>query len=155
MLIDAGPRDQRPVQALPDYGLTYCGEALSEDLTIAGEVRVTLSVQSNCRDTDFVAKLTDLHPDGSAMLLIDGAIRAMYCHPSGEPHHLAPDRVERVTINLGHICHTFGAGHRIELDVTSSNFRAAPATLTAAIRYWRMTATPTSASPATPFTTPS
>ena len=80
---------------------------------------MTLSVQSNCRDTDFVAKLTDLHPDGSAMLLIDGAIRAMYCHPSGEPHHLAPDRVERVTINLGHICHTIGAGHRIEVDVTS------------------------------------
>jgi hypothetical protein len=122
MLIDAGPRDQRPVQAVPDYGLIYCGNSLSEALTIAGEVRVTLSVQSTCPDTDFVAKLIDLHPDGSAMLLMDGVIRAMYGHPSGEPHHLAPDRVERVNINLGHICHTFGAGHRIELDVTSSNF---------------------------------
>jgi hypothetical protein len=122
MLIDAGPRDQRPLQALPDYGLIYCGEALPEDLTIAGEVRVTLSAQSNCPDTDFVAKLIDLRPDGSAMLLMDGVIRAMYRGPSSEPHHLVPDRVERLTINLGHICHTFGAGHRIELDVTSSNF---------------------------------
>jgi hypothetical protein len=56
------------------------------------------------------------------MLLMDGVIRAMYRHPCGEPQHLAPDRVERVNISLGHICHTFGAGHRIELDVTSSNF---------------------------------
>jgi hypothetical protein len=46
----------------------------------------------------------------------------MYRAPSGEPHQLVPDRVERLTINLGHICHTFGAEHRIELDVTSSNF---------------------------------
>jgi predicted acyl esterase len=44
MLIDAGSRDQRPIQSLADYGLIYCGESLPEDLTIAGEVRVTLSV---------------------------------------------------------------------------------------------------------------
>jgi hypothetical protein len=70
MLIDAGPRDQRPIQALADYGLIYFGEALPADLTIAGEVRVTLSVQSTRPDTDFVAKLIDLHPDGSAMVLM-------------------------------------------------------------------------------------
>ena len=122
MLIDAGPRDQRPVRALPDYGLTYCGETLAEDLTIAGEVRITLSVQSDCPDTDFVAKLIDLHPDGRAMLLMDGVIRAMYRDPSGEPRHLVPGHVERLTINLGHIHHTFAAGHRIEVDITSSNF---------------------------------
>jgi putative CocE/NonD family hydrolase len=121
MLIDAGPRDQRPVQALPDYGLIYRGEALAADLTIAGEVRVTLSVQSNCPDTDCVAKLIDLHPDGRAMLLMDGVIRAMYRDFSGEPRPLVPDRVERLTISLGHIHHTFAAGHRIEVDVTSSN----------------------------------
>jgi len=122
MLIDAGPRDQRLVQRLPNYGLIYCGGALREELTIGGEVRVTLSVQSDCPDTDFAAKLIDLHPDGSAMLLMDGVIRAMYRDPSGEPRHLIPERVERLTINLGHISHTFGAGHRIEVDVTSSNF---------------------------------
>jgi uncharacterized protein len=122
MLIDAGPRDQRPVQSLPDYGLIYRGEALPEDRTIAGEVRATLSVQSNCPDTDFVAKLIDLHPDGRAMLLMDGVIRAMYRDPSGEPRHLVPGRVERLTINLGHIHHTIRAGHRIEVDITSSNF---------------------------------
>jgi hypothetical protein len=85
-------------------------------------VRVALAVESDCLDTDFVAKLIDLHPDGRAMLLMDGVIRAMYRDPSDEPRHLAPNCVERLTINLGHICHTFGAGHRLEVDVTSSNF---------------------------------
>src|SRR5437016_4394958 len=53
MLIDAGPRDQRPAQSLPDYGLIYRGEDLPRALTIAGNVRVTLHIQSNCPDTDF------------------------------------------------------------------------------------------------------
>jgi hypothetical protein len=122
MLIDAGPRDQRPVRSLPDYGLVYRGEALVRDLTIAGNVRVTLHVQSDCPDTDFVAKLIDLEPDGCAMLLMDGVARAMYRDPSGEPSHLVPGRVERLTIDLGHIHYTFRPGHRIEVDVTSSNF---------------------------------
>jgi predicted acyl esterase len=64
MLIDSGPRDKRPVQALPNYGLSYQSEVLDEDLTIAGAVDVTLHIQSNCRDTDFVAKLIELQPDG-------------------------------------------------------------------------------------------
>jgi putative CocE/NonD family hydrolase len=122
MLIDAGPRDLCAVRALPDYGLIYCGEALLADLTIAGEVCLSLSVQSDCPDTDFVAKLIDRHPDGRAMLLMDGVIRAMYRDPSGEACHLVPDRVQHLTINLGHICHTLAAGHRLEVDVNSSNF---------------------------------
>jgi predicted acyl esterase len=81
-------------------------------------------VQSDCPDTDFVVKLIDVHPDGRAMLLMDGVIRAMYRDPSGEARHLAPDRVERLTINLGHICHTFGAGHRLEVDVNEQQLPA-------------------------------
>jgi putative CocE/NonD family hydrolase len=122
MLISAGSRDQRPVRELPDYGLVYRGEELVRPLTIAGNVRVTLSIQSDCPDTDFVAKLIDRHPDGSAMLMMDGITRALYRDPSGEPRALAPDRIERLTIDLGHIHHIFAAGHRIEVDVTSSNF---------------------------------
>ncbi len=90
MLIDAGPRDQRPAQSLPDYGLIYRSEALREDLTIAGAVRVTLHVQSNCPDTDFVVKLIEVEPDGRAMLLMDGVTRAMYRDPSGEPRRWLP-----------------------------------------------------------------
>src|SRR5271168_770667 len=122
MLIDAGPRDQRPAQSLPDYGLIYRGEVLAKDLTIAGAVRVTLHIQSNRPDTDFVAKLIELEPSGRAMLLMDGVTRAMYRNLSSEPQHLIPGHVESLTVDLGHIHHTFRAGHRIEVDVTSSNF---------------------------------
>src|SRR5439155_12407803 len=122
MLIEPGPLDQRPAQALRDYGLIYRGAALSRDLTIAGNVRVMLSVQSNCPDTDFVAKLIELLPDGRAMLLMDGVVRAMYRDPTEGPQKLYPDRVYRVTIELGDIHHSLRAGSRIEVDVTSSNF---------------------------------
>jgi putative CocE/NonD family hydrolase len=122
MLIEPGSQDQRPAQALPDYGLVYRSAALSEDVTIAGNVRVTLHVQSDCPDTDFVAKLIELLPDGRAMLLMDGVIRAMFRVPTEGPQPLAPDRIYPVTIDLGHIHHTFQPGNRIEVDVTSSNF---------------------------------
>ena len=122
MLIDAGPRDQGPPHSLPDYGLIYRSAALQENLTIAGSVHATLHIQSNCPDTDFVAKLIELMPDGRAMMLMDGVVRAMFCDPSGEPRPLVPGRVGRLTIDLGHIHHTFVAGSGIEVDVTSSNF---------------------------------
>jgi putative CocE/NonD family hydrolase len=122
MLIDAGPRDQRPAQALIDYGLLYRGEPLAADLTIAGNVRVTLHVQSDCPDTDFVAKLIERLPDGRAMLLMDGIVRAMYRDGTAAPQHLEPDRVYQVTIGLGDIHNTVRAGSRIEVDVASSNF---------------------------------
>jgi putative CocE/NonD family hydrolase len=122
MLIEPGPLDQRPAQALPDYGLIYRGAPLPRDLTIAGNPRVTLHVQSDCRDTDFVAKLIELLPDGRALLLMDGVVRALYREPAAGPQPLAADRVYLVTIDLGHIHHTFTEGSRIEIDVTSSNF---------------------------------
>ena len=83
---------------------------------------VTLHVRSSCRDTDFIAKLIEVEPDGRAMLLMDGVVRAMYRDGATEPQYLAPDGVYRLTINLADIHHTFRAGNRIQVDVTSSNF---------------------------------
>ena len=122
MLIAAGPLDQRPARALPDYGLVYRGEPLSEPLTIAGNVRVTLAVGSDCPDTDFVAKLIEHHPDGRTLLLMDGVSRALLREPLAGPQPLQPERVYPLVVDLGHIHHTFAAGSRIEVDITSSNF---------------------------------
>jgi uncharacterized protein len=123
MLIDAGQRDQRPAQALADYGLIYRRDVLTEDITIAGQVRVTLHVQSDCPDTDFVAKLIEVEADGRAMLLMDGVVRAMYRDATlPDPQPLQAGRVYALTINLAHIHHTIRAGNRIEVDITSSNF---------------------------------
>lgn len=122
MSIDPGPLDQRPAQAMQDYGLIYRGPALSADLAIAGNVRLTLHAGSDCRDTDFVAKLIELKPNGEAILLMDGVVRAMYREPLAGPQPLSPGHAYRLTIDLGHISHSFAAGSRIEIDVTSSNF---------------------------------
>jgi uncharacterized protein len=122
MLIEAGPRDQRPARTSTDYGLVYRGAALAEDVTIAGNVRVTLHIESDCPDTDFVAKLIEAEPDGPALMLMDGVVRALYRDPSGAARPLSPGRIERLTIDLGHIHHTLRAGNRIEIDVSSSNF---------------------------------
>ena len=122
MLIDPGPLDQRPAQSRPDYGLIYRGAPLAADLTVAGKVRVTLNIGSDCPDTDFVAKLIELLPDGRAILLMDGVTRAMYRDPTAGAQKLEPGQVYPLVVDLGDISHTFRAGSRIEIDVTSSNF---------------------------------
>jgi putative CocE/NonD family hydrolase len=122
MLIDAGPRDQPPAQSLQNYGLIYRGDPLEADLTIAGNVRVVLHVESDCPDTDFIAKLIEELPDGSTMLLMDGLLRAMYRETAAGPQPLVRGRIYPLTIDLGDIHHTFRSGNRIEIDVTSSNF---------------------------------
>ena len=110
------------MHALPNYGLSYQSVVLDEALTIAGAVSVTLHIQSHCRDTDFVAKLIELQPDGCAMLLMDGVVRAMYRNTAAGPQPLTPEQVSQVTIQLGDIHHTFPAGSRLQVDITSSNF---------------------------------
>jgi hypothetical protein len=122
MLIDAGPRDQRSAQALPNYGLIYRGAPLDTDMTIAGNVRGTLHVGSDCPDSDFVVKLVEVLPDGSAMLLMDGVVRAMYRDPTAGAQPLVPEQIYPLSIDLGDIHHTVHADSRIEIDVTSSNF---------------------------------
>ena len=122
MAIDEGPLDQRPVQALPNYGLIYRGKVLDEDLTIAGPVVVTLHVQSNCPDTDFVAKLIEFEPDGRTTLLMDGVIRAMYRQPEAGAQRLQAEKIYRVSIHLTHLHHTVQTGSCLQVDITSSNF---------------------------------
>jgi putative CocE/NonD family hydrolase len=122
MIITSGVHDQRPLRSLPGYGLVYAGEPLAEDLTVAGPVEVVLTAESDCPDTDFVVKLIDIQPDGAALLMMDGVLRALYRDGGSEPRPLTPGSRAEVRVNLGQIHHTFAAGHRIGVDVTSSNF---------------------------------
>ena len=122
MAIDAGPLDQRPAEAHPDYSLIYLGAPLETSMTLAGPVSVSLHVSSDCLDTDFVAKLVEVSPDGKAALLMDGVVRAMYRDGAAEPRRLSEGEIIRVKIPLGHIHHTVAAGNRLRVDVSSSNF---------------------------------
>ncbi len=124
MLIDAGPRDQRPAQALPDYGLIYRGEAAGGRISRSpARCASRCTSQSDCPDTDFIAKLIEVaarRPRHAA----DGWRGARDVPRCGRPtpQPLEPGRVYRLTIEpRAHPPHD-ARGHRIEVDVTSSNF---------------------------------
>jgi uncharacterized protein len=115
-----GPRDQRAIEARPDV-LTYTTPELEHDVEVTGPVRVELWACSSAPDTDFVAGLVDVYPDGRAYNLTNGIIRARYRSGLAESL-LEPDQPYRFWIDLWATSNVFKAGHRIRLQVTSSNF---------------------------------
>jgi putative CocE/NonD family hydrolase len=118
---NAGPRDQRGVERRADV-LSYTSEPLTEPLTVIGPVELVLHASSSARDTDFTAKLVDVAPDGSAVNLADGILRARYRDSLSEPSLLEPGQVYELRIDLVATANVFAAGHGIRLDVSSSNF---------------------------------
>jgi len=85
-------------------------------------VSLTLFVSSSAADTDFTGKLVDVFPDGRAIFLTDGILRARYRNSLAEPELLAPGEVYEVTLDLSVTSNVFLPGHRIRLEVSSSNF---------------------------------
>jgi putative CocE/NonD family hydrolase len=118
-----GPYDQRPVEGREDV-LVYTSDVLSEDVEVTGPIKVHLWAVSSAPDTDFVARLVDVHPDGYAQNLTDGIIRARYRNfERGEaPSLIEPGAAYEYEIDLWATSNLFKAGHRIRLDVTSSSF---------------------------------
>lgn len=120
--IAKGSLDQRPAKANRQDVLVYKTEVLAKDLEIAGKAEIILHGSSNCKDTDFIAKLIDVHPDGKAMLVLDGVIRALYRESPKKPVPMEPNTIYAFTISLGHMSHVFKAEHQIEVNISSSNF---------------------------------
>jgi putative CocE/NonD family hydrolase len=118
---NAGPRDQRAVESRHDV-LCYTSEPLAEPVEVIGPVLAVLHVSSSAPDTDFTAKLVDVAPDGRAENLADGILRARYRESLSEPSLLEPERVYQVSVDLVATAVVFAAGHRIRLEVSSSNF---------------------------------
>jgi putative CocE/NonD family hydrolase len=112
-----GPYDQRVVEARPDV-LTYTSKPCEQPLEVTGPMRVTLYVATDAPDTDFVARLVDVYPDGRAISVTDGIARL-----SAAIHaHAQPEQSYRLDIDLWVTSIVFLPGHRIRLDVTSSSF---------------------------------
>ena len=118
---DAGPRDQRPVEARNDV-LCFTGPVLADPLEVTGHVSLALLVSSSAVDTDFMGKLVDVHPDGAAINLCEGMLRARYRNSLSTPELLEPGRVYELTLDLSVTSNVFLPGHRIRLEVASSNF---------------------------------
>lgn len=118
---NAGPRDQRRNESRADV-LCYTGEPLDRPLEVIGPVRVLLHVSSTAVDTDFTATLVDVHPDGRAELVCDGIVRCRYRTSTARPEFMDPGTVYEIDIDLVATAYVFAAGHRLRLDVSSSNF---------------------------------
>jgi uncharacterized protein len=117
----AGPIDQADVEARNDV-LVYTSAPLTSALRIAGPLRAVLDVSSSARDTDFVARLVHVSPDGRALGIQEGALRARYREGINKPKLLEPGVKTRVEIDMRSIAYTIPAGHRLRLHVTSSSF---------------------------------
>jgi putative CocE/NonD family hydrolase len=113
--------DQRIIELRPDV-LTYSTPPLEHDTEVTGPVRVQLWAYSSAADTDFVARLVDVYPDGRAYNLTDGIIRARFRGGKPALNSLEPGRPYAFEIDLWATSNVFKAGHRIRLQVTSSNF---------------------------------
>lgn len=117
----AGPVDQRPVESRDDV-LCYTTPVLDEPLEVTGHVSLTLYACSSALDTDFTAKLVDVFPDGRAIFLTDGIMRARYRNSLAEPEPLIPGQPCQLSLDLSVTSNVFLPGHRIRLEISSSNF---------------------------------
>ena len=120
-LLPSGAFDQRDVERRDDV-LVYTTDPLEEDLTVIGPVAVELWAASSARDTDFTAKLVDVHLDGYAHNVAEGIRRARYRNSDYTTSWITPGAVHDYTIDLGYTATVFRRGHRIRLEVSSSNF---------------------------------
>ena len=102
--------------------LVYTSEPLEDDLEVTGPVTMTLYASSSSRDTDFAATLVDVHPDGRAINICEGLMRARFRESIEEPTLIEPGRVYAYTIDMWETSNLFRAGHRLRVEVTSSNF---------------------------------
>ena len=116
-----GPMDQRPVEQRQDV-LVYTTKPLKHDLEAIGPVQVVLYVATSARDTDFTAKLVDVFADGSARNLTDGILRLRYRNSLEKPELGNAGEIYRVTVDAGVTSNVFLKGHRIRVEISSSNF---------------------------------
>ncbi|HZO81278.1 MAG TPA: CocE/NonD family hydrolase [Candidatus Binataceae bacterium] len=116
-----GAMDQSAVEHRADV-LVYSTEPLAEDLEVIGPVSLTLYASSSAPDTDFTAKLVDVGPCGFARNLTDGIIRARVRESQSEPKLMVPGKVYEFKIDMWATANVFKAGHRVRLEVSSSNF---------------------------------
>lgn len=116
-----GPRDQRVVE-LRDDVLVYSTPVLDQPVEVTGPIELCLFVASSARDTDFTGKLVDVYPDGRAIILTEGILRARYRNSFTDPELLEPETVYEIRLDLWATANVFLPGHRIRLEVSSSNF---------------------------------
>ena len=116
-----GPQDQRPAEERHDV-LVYTTAPFTKDTEVTGPVSLDLYVSTSAVDTDFTGKLVDVWPDGFAENLTEGILRLRYRNSQEKPELANPGESYRITVDLWATSNVFLAGHKLRLEVSSSNF---------------------------------
>ena len=116
----SGPRDMRDSVENRDDNLIYSTDILTEPLTIIGRIKAKLFVESNCLDTDFAIRISDVYPDGRSMILTQGILRGRLRDTLGVEHLMVLDSIYEIDIETEVIAQTFLPGHKLRLVITSS-----------------------------------
>jgi putative CocE/NonD family hydrolase len=120
--VTGGAFDQRKMEARNDI-LVYSSDPLNEGVEVSGPVEVTLYVSSDAKDTDFTAKVIDVYPDGTAYNLDETIQRLRYRNGYDKPPAwMEKGRVYKVSLPAMNTSNYFAAGHRIRIEISSSNF---------------------------------
>ena len=116
-----GPQDQRPAEARGDV-LVFSSPAFTQSTEVTGPIALDLYVSSSAVDTDFTGKLVDVWPNGFAQNLTEGILRLRYRN-SQEKRELAnPGEIYHISVDLWATSNVFLPGHKLRLEVSSSNF---------------------------------
>jgi putative CocE/NonD family hydrolase len=116
-----GPQDQSKAESRNDV-LVFTTPALTKDLEVTGPVSLDLYVSSSALDTDFTGKLVDVWPNGFAQNLTEGILRLRYRNSQEKPELAKPGETYHITVDLWATSNVFLAGHKLRLEVSSSNF---------------------------------
>ncbi|MGA7853345.1 MAG: CocE/NonD family hydrolase [Candidatus Acidiferrales bacterium] len=116
-----GPEDQRPAEARSDV-LVYSTSAFTKDTEVTGPISLDLYVSTSAVDTDFTGKLVDVWPNGFAQNLTEGILRMRYRDSQEKPELANPGETYHITMDLWATSNVFLAGHKLRLEVSSSNF---------------------------------
>ena len=100
----------------------YSTPPLSQDLEVTGPIKVELFASSSAVDTDFTAKLVDVSPEGFPQNLTEGIVRARYRDSQEQPTFMNPGQTYKFTIDVWSTSNVFRKGHRVRLEISSSNF---------------------------------
>jgi putative CocE/NonD family hydrolase len=120
LLLAKGPMDQRKIESRPDV-LLFTTDVLAEPLEVTGRIYAKLYISSDCPDTDFTVKLTDVYPDGRSMLVTDGILRVSLRNSFEQPELLDPGKSYELTVDLWSTSLVFNTGHCIRVAISSSN----------------------------------
>jgi len=116
-----GPYDQTPTETRSDV-LVYTSEPLQTPVEVTGPIILHLFASTDRTDTDFTGKIVDVSPDGYAKILLEGVIRGRYWKTFQKQNLLTPNQIYDFYIDLWSTSNLFLKGHRIRVEVSSSNF---------------------------------